>query len=73
MKRFRVERESSTSIDGYEVMIVTLHKPPYENENILHKTGWKEKDVIIAEIYCESSSFDEIEDSSIDKDYIGEE
>ena len=50
MKRFRVERESSTSIDGYEVMIVTLNQPPYENENILYKTKWKEKDVTITEI-----------------------
>ena len=50
MKRFRVERESSTSIEGYEVMIVTLHKPPYENENILHKTKWKEKDVTITDV-----------------------
>ena len=29
---------------------VTLFKPPYENENVLHKTGWKTKDVIITEI-----------------------
>ena len=26
---------------------VTLFQPPYENDNILHKTGWKEKDVTI--------------------------
>ena len=30
---------------------VTLHNPPYENENILYKTGWKEKDVTITEVY----------------------
>ena len=29
---------------------VTLHQPPYENENILYKTGWNEKDVTITEI-----------------------
>ena len=29
---------------------VTLWQPPYENENILHKTKWKEKDVTITEI-----------------------
>jgi hypothetical protein len=28
---------------------VTLNQPPYENENILYKTGWKEKDVTITE------------------------
>ena len=46
MRRFRVERKD------YEKppIIVTLHQPPFENENILHKTGWKEKDVTITEI-----------------------
>ena len=46
MKRFRVERKD------YEKppIIVTLYKPPYENENILYKTGWKEKDVTITEM-----------------------
>ena len=46
MKRFRVEHKN------YEkpAIIVTLHQPPYENENILHKTKWKEKDVIITEM-----------------------
>tara|TARA_B100000073_G_scaffold252079_1_gene212198 strand:- start:805 stop:969 length:165 start_codon:yes stop_codon:yes gene_type:complete len=29
---------------------VTLFQPPYENENILHKTGWKEKDCEIEEV-----------------------
>ena len=29
---------------------VTLYQAPYENENILHKTGWKEKDVIITDV-----------------------
>tara|TARA_R100000808_G_C2075209_1_gene101160 strand:+ start:361 stop:519 length:159 start_codon:yes stop_codon:yes gene_type:complete len=44
MKRFRVERESGTTI------VVTLWKPPYEDENILNKTGWKAKDVTITEM-----------------------
>ena len=44
MRRFRVEKEDGTKI------IVTLHQPPYEDENILHKTGWKAKDVKITEI-----------------------
>ena len=30
---------------------VTLNQPPYENENILYKTGYKEKDCIITEVY----------------------
>ena len=49
MKRFRVEH------NGWEKpsIIVTLHHPPYENENILYKTGWKEKDVTITEIKTE--------------------
>ena len=44
MKRFRVEKENGTTI------VVTLWQPPYENENILLKTKWKEKDVTITEI-----------------------
>ena len=46
MKRFRVEHKD------YEKppIIVTLFQPPYENENILYKTKWKEKDVTITEI-----------------------
>ena len=28
---------------------VTLHQPPYEDENILNKTGWKTEDVTITE------------------------
>ena len=44
MKRFRVEKEDGSMI------YVTLWKPPYENENILYKTKWNEKDVTITEI-----------------------
>ena len=44
MRRFRVEKEDGSRI------VVTLFQPPYENENILHKTKWKEKDVTITEI-----------------------
>ena len=46
MKRFKVEHRSYEKPDIY----VTLHQPPYENENILYKTGWNEKDVTITEI-----------------------
>ena len=44
MRRFRVEKEDGTKI------IVTLHQPPYEDENVLHKTGWSKKSVKITEI-----------------------
>ena len=46
MRRFRVERKD------YErpPIIVTLHRPPYENENILYKTKWKESDVTITDV-----------------------
>ena len=44
MRRFRVEKEDGTKI------VVTLHQPPYEDENILNKTGWKVGDVTITEI-----------------------
>ena len=32
---------------------VTLYQPPYEDENILNKTGWESKDVTITEINVE--------------------
>ena len=50
MKRFRVERVNQSFASGYEVMIVTLHNPPFENENILHKTKWNIKDCTITDI-----------------------
>ena len=42
MKRFRVEHKNW--FDN-PTLTVTLSQPPYENENILNKTGWKEKDI----------------------------
>ena len=46
MKRFRVEHKD------YEKppIMVTLNQPPYENKNILYKTGWEEKDVTITDV-----------------------
>ena len=44
MKRFKVEKKSNL-----EILYVTLHNPPYENANILERTGWKEDEVIITE------------------------
>ena len=34
----------------FDTIVVTIHNPPYENENILYKTGWNEKDVTITEL-----------------------
>ncbi len=46
MKRFKVEHKNYDK----PIIRVTLHNPPYENKNILYKTGWNEKDVTITEI-----------------------
>ena len=44
MRRFKVEKDDGTKI------IVTLHQPPYEDEDILKYTSWKLKDVTITEM-----------------------
>ena len=45
MKRFLVENtRKGTTIK------ITLNQPPYENENVLHKTGYKMKDCKITEM-----------------------
>ena len=46
MRRFRVEHKNWEK----PPIIVTLHKAPYENENILYKTKWKVEDVTITDI-----------------------
>ena len=46
MKTFLVEHSDSRK----PPIKVTLHQPPYEDENILNKTGWKVEDVTITEI-----------------------
>ena len=46
MKTFRVEHKS---FDKPPIR-VTLYEAPYEDENILNKTGWQVKDVTITEI-----------------------
>ena len=45
MKTFEVEH-----LDKMQTLRITLHHPPYEDEDILNKTGWKAKDVTIKEI-----------------------
>ena len=47
MKRFKIE---DNRWDAKPDLYVTLHQPPYENENILYKTGLKEKDVTIIDV-----------------------
>ena len=63
MKRFLVENtRKGTTIK------VTINQPPYENENILYKTGWKEKDVKITSL-SEGSSIDLSDYGSIDNEH----
>ena len=44
MRRFRVEKE-----DGSK-MIITLHNPPYEDEDVISRTKWKLTDCTITEL-----------------------
>ena len=46
-KRFRVEHNDMEK----GVLYITLHYPPYEEENILSKIKWEQKDVKITEVY----------------------
>ena len=47
MKKFKIEH------DDYEkpITYITLYNPPYDDETILSRTKWKEKDVTITEIH----------------------
>ena len=47
MKRFKVEHKDY--IDN-PTMYITLHNPPYEDEDVLSRIKWKAKDVTITEI-----------------------
>jgi len=49
MKTFLVEHRD---FDKPPIRVV-LYQPPYEDENILNKTGWKVKDVKITEVLQE--------------------
>mgnify|MGYP001398487845 CR=1 FL=1 len=46
MKRFKVEHKN----DEVPITYITLHNPPYEDENVLSRTKFKLKDVIITEV-----------------------
>ena len=50
MKSFLVEHKDW---DKPSIRVV-LYQPPYEDENILNKTGWNIKDVKITELKVES-------------------
>ena len=49
MKKFLVEHRD---FDKPTIRVV-LYNPPYEDENVLYKTGWKQKDVTITDITME--------------------
>ena len=55
MKRFKVVNSKIRYMDDFcnrkfDTIYVTLNQPPYENENILYKTKWNEKDVTITDV-----------------------
>ena len=55
MKRFKVINNKIHFMDKFgerkfNTIHVTIHNPPYENENILYKTKWNAKDCIITDI-----------------------
>ena len=47
MKKFKIV---DNRWDAKPPLYVTLYNPPYENKNILNKTGLKENDVTITEV-----------------------
>ena len=47
MRKFKIQ---DNRWDAKPPLYITLYNPPYENENILYKTGLKEKDVTITDI-----------------------
>jgi hypothetical protein len=46
-KRFKVEHNNMEK----GVLYITLHNPPYNDEDILSKVDWKLKDVTITEVH----------------------
>tara|TARA_Y100000310_G_scaffold167151_1_gene166925 strand:- start:1605 stop:1793 length:189 start_codon:yes stop_codon:yes gene_type:complete len=53
MKKFVVENTKEI-----KTIKVIIYNPPYENKNILYKTGWKEEDCIIHEMKSEYEVYD---------------
>ena len=54
MKKFLVEHRDFSK----PPIRVVLYNPPYEDENVLYKTGWKQKDVTITDITMETEDGD---------------
>lgn len=50
MKKFLIE-----NLKKGTTLKVMLHNPPYENDNILYKTGYKEKDCKITELSVDNT------------------
>ena len=47
MKTFKVEHNDMEK----GVLYITLHHPPYNDEDVLSKINWKQKDVTITEVH----------------------
>jgi|TARA_R110000824_G_scaffold19141_7_gene74629 hypothetical protein len=63
MKRFLVE-----NLKKGTTLKIVLHSPPYENENILYKTGYKEQDCKITDLSA-NNSIDLNDFDSIDNEH----
>ena len=46
-KRFKVEHNDMEK----GILYITSHHPPYEDENILSRIKWEQKDVTITEVH----------------------
>ena len=69
MKKFKVIHKRYDK----PAIVVTLHHPPYEPDNILYKTGWKEKDVTIEEVSVDNTIELQNCDSLIDSETISDD
>ena len=67
MKQFLVENTRKM-----QTIKVTMHNPPFEDENVLERTNWKIKDCVIKEVH---SNWDEslTEPSHMDNEHLGED
>ena len=67
MKQFLVENTRKM-----QTIKVILHNPPFEDEDVLNKTGWKVKDCVIKEVH---SDWNEslTEPSHMDNEHLGED
>ncbi len=66
MKTFIVENKRK-----FQTIRVNLHNPPYDDENVLNKTGWKIRDCIITEVYSKNDG--DLENPSMMDHEIGDE